>query len=636
MKLTKVQFKAGINRENTNYSNEGGWFDGNLIRFNKGLPEKIGGWRKDNNNTFLGNCRSLHAWTNLTGTKFLGLGTTNKYYIEKGGSFYDITPLRQITAAGDVTFTAVDGSSTITATDINHGLGVGDYVNFSGATSFGGNITADVINQEGSTYLSQVGFLVTAVPTTNTYTFTVPVTANSSDAGSNKGGSNVVGYYQLQIGLDAYVSGTGWGAGAWGESSFGSTSPLAFGNQLRLWSHDNFGEDLVMNPRNGGIYYWDSSSGVEWSSSSSHNRAQNIADLAGTNLAPTVGLFTLVSQVDRHVIVMGADRINTAGTARTGTQDPLFIAFSDQENITEWEPKSTNTAGSLSLSEGSIIVGAVKARQEILVWTDTSLYSMQFVGPPFTFGINLINKETGLIGPNAAIVSSKGVFWMSYDSFYVYSGSVQKIPCSVLKYVFDDLNMSEAYKFHAFINEEFDEVGWFYTSGSGSEIDRYVSYNYSDGSWTYGQLNRTAWLDAGVEPYPRATGSNYLYEHEYGYDDDGNPMTNVFIESSDMDIEDGDQFSFVSKLIPDVRFLSNEGSGQINFVLKTRNAPGESLTTNSTNVITGTTARVDLRSRSRQIAVRFESDDDAVYPGNSGTGWRLGGNRLQIKPNGRR
>ena len=446
----------------------------------------------------------------------------------------------------------------------------------------------------------------------------------------------MIGYYQLQIGLDAFVSGTGWGAGTWGESTWGSTSPLAFGNQLRLWSHDNFGEDLIMNPRNGPIFYWDSSAGVEWATNASNNRGKNLVDLAGANLAPTVGLITLVSQVDRHAIVMGADPLNAAGTTRTGVQDPLFIAFCDQENILEWEPKSTNTAGSLTLSEGSIIVGAQKSRQEILVWTDTALYSMQFVGPPFTFGINLINKETGLIGPNAAKVTSKGVFWMAIDNFYVYTGTVQKIPCSVLGYVFDDLNISEAYKFHAFLNEEFDEVGWFYTSAGGSEIDRYVSYNYANNAWAYGQLSRTAWLDAGTEPYPRATGGNYLYEHEFGYDDDGNPMTNVFIESSDMDMDDGDQFSFVSKLIPDVRFLNNAGGGQINFVLKTRDAPGTTLTTNSTNVIAGDTAKVDLRSRSRQIAVRFESDDDATYPGNTDTGWRLGNNRIEIKPNGRR
>ncbi len=314
----------------------------------------------------------------------------------------------------------------------------------------------------------------------------------------------------------------------------------------------------------------------------------------------------------------------------------MLIAFSDQDNIVEWEPKSTNTAGALSLSEGSTIVGAVKSRQEILVWTDTSLYSMQFIGPPFTFGINLINKETGLIGPNAAIVTSKGVFWMAVDNFYVYTGTVQKVPCTVLSYVFDDINISEVYKFHAFLNEEFNEVGWFYTSKNGSEIDRYVSYNYEIGAWTYGVLSRTAWLDAGTEPYPRATSSNYLYEHEFGYDDDGSPMTNVFIESSDMDLDEGEQFSHISKLIPDVRFLNNPGGGQINFVLKTRNAPGETLTTKSTNAVTSTSAKVDLRSRSRQAAFRFESDDDASYPGNSDTGWRLGNNRIEIKPDGKR
>lgn len=635
MPLLKLQFKPGINREGTNYSNEGGWFDGNLIRFNKQNVEKIGGWRKDNSNTFLGNCRKLHGWTDLNGTKFLGLGTTSKYYVEKGGAFYDITPLRQTTAAGDVTFAATNGSSVVTVTDTNHGLGAGDYVAFSGATDFGGNITAAVINQTGATYLNQTGFIVASVVDANNYTITVPVTANSSDAGSNKGGSSVIGYYQIQVGLDTYVSGTGWGAGAWGESTWGSTSPLAFASQLRLWSHDNYGEDLIINPRNGGIFFWDTSAGVEWASNNNHNRAKALSDLAGANLAPTVGLFTLVSQVDKHAIVLGVDPINTAGTARTGIIDPMLIAFSDQDNVVEWEPKTTNTAGALSLSEGSTIVGAVKSRQEILVWTDTSLYSMQFIGPPFTFGINLINKETGLIGPNAAVVTSKGVFWMAVDNFYVYTGTVQKVPCTVLSYVFDDINISESYKFHAFLNEEFNEVGWFYTSKNGTEIDRYVSYNYEIGAWAYGILSRTAWLDAGTEPYPRATSSNYLYEHEYGYDDDGNPMTNVFIESSDMDLDEGEQFSHISKLIPDVRFLNNAG-GQINFVLKTRNAPGETLTTKSTNAVTSTAAKVDLRSRSRQAAFRFESDDDAEYPGNNDTGWRLGNNRIEIKPDGKR
>ena len=306
-KLTTIQFRPGINRENTNYSNENGWFDGNLVRFAKGLPEKIGGWRKDNSNAFAGNCRALHGWTNLVGTKFLGLGTTVKYYVEEGGSFNDITPLRQTTSAGDVTFAASNGSSTITATDSNHGLSVGDYVSFSGAASLGGLVTADVLNQEGDS-LNQSGFVVVSVPTVNSYTFTVPVTANSSD--SSNGGSSVIGYYQLQIGLDAYVSGTGWGAGAWGESTFGSTSPLAFGNQLRLWSHDNFGEDLLINPRNGGVFYWDSSAGVSWATNPANNRAKDLTDLAGSNLAPTVGLVTLVSQVDRHAIVMGADPLN--------------------------------------------------------------------------------------------------------------------------------------------------------------------------------------------------------------------------------------------------------------------------------------------------------------------------------------
>ena len=621
MALNKFIFRPGINREGTDYDNEGGWFDSNLIRFKNGRPQKIGGWAKDTLDTFVGKARALHGWVSLDGSKYLGVGTTWKYYIKQGTNFDDVTPIRSTTAAGDVTFAATNGSSTITVTDASHGAVTNDFVTFSGAATLGGNVTAAVLNQE---------YQILLVTGTNTYTITAKdtsgdtVTANASDSGN--GGGSVVGTYQINVGLDDYVASTGWGAGTWGASTWGSASAISASNQLRLWTHDHFGENLIINPRGGGIYRWVENSGTTV-------RAVNLATSSGANLVPTVGLQVITSEKDRHLIVLGADPIENS--SRSGASDPMLIAFSDQENELEFEPLSTNTAGSLRLSSGSKIIGAVKSRQEILIWTDTALYSMQFIGPPYTFGINLINENSGLMAPKAAITAPSGVYWMGYDNFYVYTGTIKKVPCSVLSYVFDNFNASQAYKVHAFTNTQFDEVGWFYPSSSSSEIDRYVVYNYAEGVWSYGELTRFAWLDAGVEPYPRATYGSYLYEQETGYDADGDPMTNVYIESSDFDIGDGEQFAFINRMIPDVRFLSNSSGGQVNFVLKTRNFPGDTLTTNSTSVITSTTQQSHVRARARQAVVRLESDDDNV-PGNTATGWRLGATRLDIRPDGRR
>ena len=621
MPLSKFIFRPGIMREGTDYDNEGGWFDGNLVRFKSGRAEKIGGWRKDSVNSFLGTCRELSSWVALDGSKYLGLGTNKKYYIQDGDVFNDVTPIRATTGANEISFAATNGSNILTITDTAHGAVQGDFVTYSGCASLGGVITAGVLNQE---------YEVATITNTNVYTVLAKdtsgnsVSANGSDTGNGQG--TIIGNYQINIGLDEYVSSTGWGAGLWGTGTFGSATALSFTNQLRLWSADNFGEDLVSCGRNGGIFYWKKSDGLT-------TRAVLLASKTGANQVPTVGLQTIVSEKDRHLIVLGAD--NLSGGTRTGVIDPMLIAFSDQENELEFEPRTTNTAGSLRLSEGSIIVGSVKARQEILVWTDTALYSMQFVGPPFTFSINLINNNTGLIAPNAAVTSPAGVYWMGYDSFYVYNGSVQKIPCSVLSYVFDNLNVGQSYKILAFTNNRFNEVGWFYVSSDATEIDTYVTYNYAEKSWSYGVLSRTAWLDSGTESYPRATSSNYIYEHEFGYDDDGSPMTNVFIESSDFDIGDGEQFAFISRIIPDLRFVSNSSAGAVNMVLKTRNAPGDTLATNSTNVITSTTSQSFVRARARQAAVRIESDDNDTSS-NASVGWRLGATRLDVRPDGRR
>jgi len=621
MPLTKLQFTAGINKEMTDLMDKGGWADGNLVRFRKGLPEKIGGWTKAVTNSYLGTGRALLAWVDLDYTKYIGLGTTFKYYVNAGSDYFDVTPIRATTTNG-IVFAATNGSATITATDDAHGAVVNDFVTFSGAVSLGGAITAAVLNQE---------YQVTAVPSANTFTFTATATANGSDTGN--GGSGADAAYQINVGLDVYVPSTGWGAGTWGAGTWGSASALSQTGQLRLWSHDAFGEDLIINPRAGGVYYWDESSGTS-------ARAVAISDLSGANLAPTKGLQTIVSDIDRHVIILGADPI--VGSARSGAIDPLLIAFSDQESVTDWNPTATNTAGSLRLSSGSQIVGGLRSRQEILIWTDTSLYSMQFIGAPFTFGLNLVNENVGLISPNGMINAPDGVYWMARDGFYTYSGSVKRLVCSVLNYVLDDINNTQSFKTLAFTNREFNEVGWFYVSSSSEEIDSYVTYNYLEGAWSIGKLSRTAWMDDGVFEKPRATGKdsdgdNYLYIHESTDDDDGLPMDNVFIESGDIDIEEGNQLAFISRIIPDVKFFGTTPTdGQINFVLKTRNFPGESLTTNSTNNITSTTQQSFTRARGRQLVLRVQSDDDADTGSRTGFRWRLGANRIDVRTDGRR
>ena len=621
MSIQKYIFRPGINREGTAYDNEGGWFDCNLIRFRSGRPEKFGGWRKTTNSSITGTARALHNWISLEGSKYLGIGTHLKYLIKEGTTINDVTPIRLTTSAGDVTFSASNGSSELTVTDTAHGAVKNDFVTFSGATSLGGNIVAAVLNQEYQidTIVNANSYKITAKDTSGS-----TVTANSSDTGN--GGSSVVGAYQINVGLDFYVSSTGWGANGWGEGTYGSSAALSETNQLRLWSHDNFGENLIINARAGGIFRWLESGGLS-------TRAVELSGITGANLVPTKALQVITSEIDRHLIVLGADPLNASGTARTGSVDPMFVAFSDQENELEFEPKIDNTAGSVRLSSGSTIVGAVKSRQETVIFTDTSVYSMQFVGPPFTFALNLINEATGLVGPNAAVTGPNGVYFMSYDNFYVYNGTVQKIPCSVLNFVFSNFNSEQAYKVTAFTNTKENEIGWFYPSETSQEIDRYVIYNYEEKAWYYGQLVRTVWLDSGVEPFPQAVGSNSLFEHEFGFNDDGSEMTGVFIESSDFDIGDGENFIFIKKIIPDVKFLSSE-EGNVNFVTKVRNFPGDSLSTVATSTVDANTQQSHIRGRGRQAVIRIASNDGDS--GNDGVGWRLGATRLDIRQDGRR
>ncbi len=636
MPLTKLQFRPGVNRETTSYTNEGGWFDVDKVRFRFGMPEKIGGWEKFSGFSYLGTARAMHPWVALDNGRFIGIGTSLKYYLNQdGGSFSDITPIRSTTSAGDVTFAASNGSATITVTDTAHGAVSGDFVTFSGAASLGGNITAGVLNQE---------YNITEVLTDNTYTIAArtagtsiqditvngalsptPVTANGSDTGN--GGSSVVGAYQIGIGLDTSTFGAGWGIGFWGRGTWGSaaSTPLVT-STLRVWTHDNFGEDLLMNVRNGGIYYWDKTGGVA-------ARAVSLDSLAGATSTPTIAKQILVSDRDRHIIAFGCDT-----EANPGVQDPLAIRFSSQESLTDWAATATNTAGELRLGSGSEIVTAVETRQQILVYTDESIYAMQFLGPPFTFGVNLVSENITTMGPLSAVAVEDNVFWMGLEEFYVYGGTVQRLPCTVRDFVFDDINLNQREKIVASTNTAFSEVWWFYPSASSSTNDRYVVYNYEQQVWYYGTMARSFWMDRGIFDQPIAAGpNNYLYSQETGFDDDGSALT-AYIESSQVDIGDGDQFAFIKRMIPDLTFRgSTAGSPSANITVKTRNFPGGNYLQSTSSAVTKSasvpveqfTDQVHLRLRGRSFAMRVESTA-------SGVGWRLGSPRLDVRPDGRR
>ena len=630
MPLQKLQFKPGVNRETTSYTNEGGWFDCEKIRFRSGVPEKIGGWIKASSKTFLGTCRALHSWVSLDGSTRTGVGTHLKYYIKEGVDYNDITPIRATTTDG-ITFAATDGSSTITATDSNHGAVENDFVTMSGAASLGGLVTAAVLNQE---------YQILTVPSANTFTFTAKdtdgdtVTANSSDSGN--GGSGVDGAYQLNVGLDSTVLGTGWGAGTWGRGTWDSAASLTdIANILRIWTHDNFGEDLIINVRDGGIYYWDTSA-----YSNAYDRAIALSAVTGANSAPTIAKKILISDRDRHVIAFGCDADES-----TGTQDPLLIRFSDQETAITWNATATNTAGSLRLGSGSEIVTAVETRQQILVFTDVSLHAMQFLGPPFTYGINLISENITIISPLAAKAVDDFVFWMGLEDFYVYDGRIQKLPCTVKAYVFNDFNLFQKEKVFGAINSSFNEIWWFYPSADSDTIDRYVVYNYLEQTWFYGTMARTAWMDRGINDNPTAAGAdNYLYSHEYGLDDGStSPASAItsYIESSQLAIGDGDKYVFIRRLLPDLTFDGSTASAPTaSFTLKTRNFPGGSYDNSDASTITRSAAattttveqfteQVHVRLRGRSFALRIDSSGAEIQ-------WRLGSPRVDIRPDGRR
>ena len=635
MPLQKLTFRPGVNREGTNYSNESGWYDCDNIRFRSGFPEKIGGWIRLTANTFQGVCRALWNWVTLGGSNLLGVGTHLKYYIEVGGTYNDITPIRK-TTTGTATFAATNGSAVLTVTDAAHGCIVGDFVTYTLAVSLGGAITATVLNKE---------YQIVSVPTVNTYTINVTTLANASDTGN--GGALTVANYQINIGSAIAIPVVGWGAGGWGLGTWGIGT--SSNTELRIWSNDNFGQDLVIAPRNGEVYYWEASNGVTVRAKFL-SALSTAAGYAG-DYVPNQTLEVSASSIQRFVICFGANPY-VSGTPNT-TFNPMLVRWSDQDNQYEWVPAITNQSGEFPLSVGSTIITSINTRQEILIWTDSALYSMQYLGPPYIWGFNILMDNISIVSPNAAITINNVTYWMGVDKFYMYSGRVDTLPCSLRQYVFNDINIEQAYQVFCGSNEGYNEVWWFYCSTDSTAIDKYVIYNYLDKVWYYGSMSRTAWLDSSIRQYPMAT--NYdasavtgrtLY-HEASVDDVAGttPVAiDAFIQSSDFDIGDGHNFGFVWRILPDINFNgSNVDEPYVTMTVKPRQNSGAAYSASNSpqvqsadNYAVSRSYNIQLfdgqvytRIRGRQMAFRIESTE-------LGVAWQLGAPRIDVRPDGRR
>ena len=623
MALQKLQFKPGVVRDLTAYTVEGGWVDCNLIRFRLGFAQSIGGWEKYSQNSFVGMCRTLFGWSTLGGQNYLAVGTTSKYYIENGSSFYDVTPIRRsVSLSGP--FTATTGSAAINVYDVGHGATAGDYVTFSGATTLGGNITDTVLNKEYS---------ITSLVDGDNYIITASVAASVLDIGN---GGTTAAAYQINTGVDSAVGGAGWGAGTWSRGTWGSSVTLTSSSTLRLWSQDTWGEDLIFGVRNGGIYYWDKTGGLS-------TRAVTLESLSTDSTCPNIATQILVSDRDRHLIAFAP---NDGGAT---DQDAMLIRWCTQEDYAVWYPQATNTAGDLRLGTGSKIVRAVETKREILVFTDLALYSMQFIGPPYTFGVQQVSTNVTTSGFNAFAVVEDVVFWMGKNKFYLYSGSVDELQCTLKDHVFNNINTDQLDKVYVAVNSEFNEITWFYPSEDSTENNVYVTYNYSEKAWAYGSMARTAWLDRGVNTYPIAAGAydttgaaNHLYNQEVGANDGSatNDLPlNAYIQSAPFDIGEGDSFSFIKRIIPDVNMANSTGSTNpaVTMTIKMQNYPGGDYTDTSNSPVTQTavlpielyTEQMFVRLRGRQASFRIESNQ-------IGTRWILGSPRIDLQPDGRR
>ena len=755
MPLTKLQFEPGLNRETTGYANQGGWWDSDKVRFRSGYAEKIGGWQNASQGTYyLGICRGIHPWTALDGNEYIGWGTSQKYYVLYAGEFHDITPIRDTTAAGAVTFAAAKttlsatisatatsipltsaasfpesggpikvgseemyyatksgdtltgvvrglngttagshgsggfiGGAVITVTDTNHGASSSDFVTFSGVTSpggLGGNITESVLEQEyqitnvidSTKYIieartvSSIASITTSSGLNPTYVF-----PNASDTGN--GGNSVIGSYQINSGLDEAIVGNGWGAGVWGGVGTGGTSSpptttgwgdpgttTVTGGTLRLWGHDNFGENLIFNVYGGGIYYWQKNT--------SFPRAVALSSLSGASDTPTLGNQVIVSDNDRHVVLFGSNGTYdpSSGNYVLGNLDPLLVRFSNvssnSNNPADFnEASATTSAGSIRLGTGSYIVTAVETKQEIVIFTDVSLHSFKYVGPPNTFGLFMLSDNISISSTNAAVSVDDTIFWMGNGEFYIYSGVVQTLPCDVKDYIFSNINQAQLEKVFCGANINYSEVWWFYPSNTmvnsvmNTENDSYVVYNYQQKIWYIGTMTRTAWThkNAGINPIAAST-DHAAYLHEYGSDDGStNPPSaiNAYIESSGQEIDDGDKFVSIWRIIPDITFRDSIGTPYVTISISSSNFPGGAIMQNSyplegtgNNLVRSATytasyppeqfysvangtARNAMYVRIRGRSFTFRIESNALGPA-----WRHGLMRLDIKLDGKR
>jgi hypothetical protein len=621
MPVRKIQLKPGVNRENTRYTNEGGWYVSEKVRFRQGTPEKIGGWIRYSSNQFLGVCRSLWNWIALNGNNYLGVGTNKKYYIEYSGVFSDVTPIADTVSLNDP-FYATSGSTTLVVADSAHGATSGDYVNFSGVTIGygGGNVSATELNSES--------FELTVI-NADSYSIEIGTAANSVDASNSPFGDTVTAYYELAVGAETTTLAYGWGNGGWGAGNWsfggGNTTPA------RLWSAYNWGEDLLFALRGGGVYYWDATLGLG-------ERAIDITDIPGSNQAPSQVTFIYVSDISRFLLCFGA---NNPADSISGAFDPMLIRWADQESLTEWQPAITNQAGDLRLSHGSEIVSAVQTRQEIFTVTDSAAYSLQYVGAPLVWGAQLLGDNISIVGPNTLIFASGIVFWMGVDKFYLYSGRVQTLDCALKRYVFNDINLSQGLQTFAGTNEGFNEVWWFYCSANSTTVDRYVIFNYQENIWYYGTMARTAWSDSGLRDYPQSADYNSrILNQEYGVDDNasGTPAAiEAYIESAEFDIDDGDRFMYVYRTVPDLTFTgsTDDSDPEVVFTIYPKASSGSADGTPASGTVAAPnypvdqyTSQIYTRFRGRQAYIKIRSNK-------VGTTWQLGAPRLDIRQDGR-
>ena len=614
MPLQKLKFNPGVDRENTRYAAEGGWYETDKVRFRRGMPQKIGGWVRLSASTFLGVCRSMLNWVTLQQQNLVSVGTNLKYYIERGGAYFDITPIRA-TATLTNPFTTTLNSTTVLVTDNAHGALQNDFVTFSGATAVGGL----TLNNE-----YQISFI-----DDNSYN----ITAASQASSGATGGGTVTAAYQVNTGNEIAVPFTGWSAGAWGAGTWGvGGTTLA---PIRLWSQANFGEDLFFGYRGGSLFYWDASTGV-------NTRAVYVTSLGGASDVPTIVNKTFVSDIFRFAFCFGANDLGAVAL------DPMLIRWSNQEDVANWTPAATNQAGSLRLSRGSEIITALQARQEILIWSDTALYGLQYLGAPEVWGAQLLGDNITIASTNAAVYSGNIAYWMGTDKFYSYDGTVKTLPCSVRSYVFNDFNTSQYAQVAGGTNERFDEIWWFYCSAGVTQNDRYVVYNYLQDIWYYGTLARSAWIDSDLRENPMAaTYSNNLVNHEVGYDSQEGAVASAItatLLSSEFDLDDGDKFMFINRVLPDVTFegstvtnpaavmtlspMQNSGSGYNN-PLSVGGNSASTVTRTATVPIEEFTGQVFVRLRGRQMAFKVESTE-------LGVAWKLGIPRLEMRADGRR